>query len=334
MKEITTTKTAIQRTSKKSDVIIKSRDLNEAHFPNFGLNEYRLFSLILSKAIRVDKNNPKEFFKAFYETHIITPKEFSEIFDVHISHCYRILRECGETLYQNDIIIKDSKTGTLTKTRILDKKIYNEENHSLEIGLSLRMIEHLDITKSYVKSILYQIAKLRSVYSIRLYELIISFKDLGKCRLSIERLRFQLGVDPTKLKEYNHFKDRALIPAINEVNKIFNFGITYTEIKTGRKITAIELKFKKSKKKERNENTLEDTTQLTYQEDIITRLIKAGVQMTVHIRTDILHYTSDRILEEAYKRLEEQIKKGGVRNSTAYFIQLVKKLKRTGYKFN
>ena len=56
-------KNILQNTSHKSHAVIKSRDLNEAHFPNFGLNEYKLFSLILSKAIRINKDNQREFIK-------------------------------------------------------------------------------------------------------------------------------------------------------------------------------------------------------------------------------------------------------------------------------
>lgn len=333
MKKVTTIETLIQKTSQKSDVIIKSRDLNEAHFPNFSLNEYRLFSLIISKAVKFDKSDKANFIKCFHKIHVVTPAEFSEIFDVHISHCYRILRESGEALYQNDIIIKDTKTGTLTKTRILDKKIYNEENHTLEIGLSLRIIDYLDVSIKYVKTRLYQIAKFKSLYSIRLYELVTSFRSLGKFSISVERLRFLLGVDEGKLKEYNNFKNRALISSINEVNKICNFDIKHAEKKEGKKVAIINFTCKKPKKKELDDEYKNSNKALsiTHEEDIKTRLAKIGVQMTVHIRTDILHYTSDRILEEAYRILEEQIKKGGVRSRTAYFIQLVKKLKRTGF---
>jgi len=323
-------KNTLKNTSHKSHAIIKSRELNEAHFPNFSLNEYRLYSLVLSKVVKFDKTDEKNFIRSFFETHIVTPKEFSEIFDVPINLCYGILKNSVNTLIKKTIIVKSSigeKHITICSTAV-----YNEEKHHLEIVLSYQITPYLDVSIKYVKTKLYQIAKLRSVYSIRLYELIISFKGLGKCKLSIERLRFQLGVDPTKLKEYRDFKKYVLTPAINEVNKIFNFGITSTETKTDRKVTATELKFKKSKLKELDDDYIDNNKALsiTYQEeDIKTRLAKIGVQMTVHIRTDILHYTSDVILEEAYKRLEEQIKKGGVRSRTAYFIQLVKKLKRT-----
>lgn len=333
MKEVTTTKTKktlLKNTSNKSHAIIKSRDLNEAHFPNFGINEYKLFSLILSKAIRVDQNNQKEFIKAFCETHIVTPKEFHEIFETPINLCYGILKDSVEILIKKTIIVKTS-TGEKHIT-ICSTAEYNEKEHHLEIALSCQIIPYLDVSTKYVKTRLYQIAKFKSLYSIRLYEFIMSFRSLGKCSISVERLRFLLGVDESKLKEYKHLKNRALIPAINEVNKICNFDIKHTEAKTSRKVTKIELTCKKPKQKELDDDYIDNnkTLSITYQEDIKTRLTKIGVRLAEHARDDILYYTSHIILEESYRILEEQIKKGDVRSRTAYFVQLVKELKRTG----
>jgi plasmid replication initiation protein len=317
MKEVITTKTAIQRTSKKSDVIIKSRDLNEAHFPNFGLNEYRLFSLILSKAIRVDKNNPKEFFKAFYETHIITPKEFSEIFDVHITNCHRILKSCGKTLFEKKIKIKNKEM------HIFESREYDEKKHQLEIRLSLGMIEHLDITTRYVKTILYQIAKFRSVYSIRLYELVTSFRNLGKISISVEKLRLLLGVDKDKLKEYKHFKSIALIPAINEVNKVCNFDIKHAEKKESRKVAIINFTCKKPKKKELDDEYIDNNKALsiTHEEDVTIRLINIGVEKKI---VNKYKNCSDAKLEKAYKAIKKAIESKTLRTTTtAYFRYLI-----------
>jgi plasmid replication initiation protein len=326
MKEITATKTKktlLKNTSHKSDIIIKSRDLNEAHFPNFSLNEYRLFSLILSKAVKFDKNDKENFIKCFHKIHVVTPQEFSEIFDVHISHCYQILRECGEALYQNDIIIKNKKTDTLTKTRILDKKIYNEENHTLEIGLSLRIIDYLDVSIKYVKTRLYQIAKFKSLYSIRLYELVTSFRSLGKFSVSVERLRFLLGVDENKLKEYNNFKQRAITPAIKEVNKICNFDIKNTEKKEGKKVAIIDFTCKKSKSKELDDDCIDNNKALsiTYEEDVRTRLINIGVEKKI---VNKYKNCSDAKLEKAHKAIKKAIESKTLRTTTtAYFRYLI-----------
>ena len=314
-------KNTLQNTSHKSHTIIKSRDLNEAHFPNFGINEYKLFSLILSKAIRVDQNNQKEFIKVFCETHIVTPKEFSEIFDVQINHCYKILKDSVDTLTNKKIIVKSS-TGE-AHMPICSFAKYNSEKHYLEIRLSHEIIPYLDVSVKFVKTKLYQIAKFKSLYSIRLYELVMSFRSLGKCSISVERLRFLLGVDEDKLKEYKNFKQKVLTPSINEVNKICSFGINSIEAKEYRKVVKIDLTCKKSKAKKLDVNSTSNKTQLiTHEEDVRIRLVKLGVEKKV-----VNKYSkySDEKLNIAYEKLVNQIKTGRVKNPTAYFVSLMNK---------
>jgi plasmid replication initiation protein len=317
MKDIATTKTKetlIQRVSQKSDVIIKSRELNEAHFPNFGLNEYRLYSIVLSKVVKFDKSDEKNFIRSFFETHIVTPKEFSEIFKVPINLCYKIGENCGYALNKKEITIKENDGNK--KMNICSSVKYNTEKHHLEIKLSHEIIPHLDVTTKYVKSRLYQIANFKSVYSIELYEFIVSFKYLGKCRLSVEELNFVLGI---KKIEYKHFKSDILIPSVNAINKIYpKLKLEFTEIKTGRKVTEIEFAFKKSKTKELTNNK---TSLITHEaEDVKVKLVKLGVEKKV-----IQKYLgcSDEKLNIAYEKLIYQMKTGKVQNPTGYFIKLM-----------
>lgn len=326
MKEVTPTKTKktlLKNTSHKSHAIIKSRDLNEAHFPNFGINEYKLFSLILSKAIRVDQNNQKEFIKVFCETHIVTPKEFHEIFETPINLCYGILKDSVDTLTNKKIIVKSS-IGDVHMP-ICSMAVYNEKEHHLEIRLSHEIIPYLDVSIKFVKTKLYQIAKFKSLYSIRLYELIVSFRSLGKFSISVERLRFLLGVDEGKLKEYKNLKQKVITPAINEVNKICNFDIKNTEKKEGKKVAKIELTCKKSKSKELDYDYIDNNKALsiTYEEDVRIRLVKLGVEKKI---VNKYKNCSDAKLEKAYKAIKKAIHTKTLRKTaTALFVNMMTK---------
>jgi|LauGreDrversion4_2_1035121.scaffolds.fasta_scaffold314880_1 plasmid replication initiation protein len=321
MKTKTPKKNSLQNTSHKSHTIIKSRDLNEAHFPNFSLNEYRLFSLILSKAIRVDKSNTKEFIKAFCETHIVTPHEFSEIFEVPINHCYGILKDSVDTLTNKKIIVKSS-IGNI-HIPICSMAVYNETEHHLEIRLSHEIIPYIDVSVKFVKTKLYQIAKFKSLYSIRLYELVVSFRSLGKFSISVERLRFLLGVSEDKLKAYKDFKQRALIHAINEVNKICNFDIKNTEKKESKKVAIINFTCKKPKSKELDDDSVDTnkTLSITHQEDVRIRLVKLCVDKKI---VNKYKNCSDAKLEKAYKATKKVVEARRLRTTaTAYFRYLM-----------
>ena len=45
---------------------------------------------------------------------------------------------------------------------------------------------------------------------------------------------------------YNNFKNKVLNHAVNEINKCYKINLKFTEIKEGRKVTAIKFEFKKS----------------------------------------------------------------------------------------
>lgn len=322
MESKTPKKYTLQNISNKSHTIIKSRDLNEAHFPDFTLNEYRLYNLVLSKIFKFDKSDEKNFIKAFFETHIVTPKEFSEIFNVPINLCYGILKDSVNTLTNKKIIVKSSIGEE--HIPICSKAVYNEKEHHLEIRISHEIIPYLDVSIKFVKTKLYQIAKFKSLYSIRLYELITSFRSLGKCSIPVERLRFLLGVSEDKLKEYKNLKQKVLTPAINEVNKVCNFDISSIEIKTGRKVAEIGLTFKKPKKKELDDALLENnkTLLITHQEeDVRIRLFKLGVEKKV---INKYKNCSDAKLEKAYTAIKKAIvTKTLKQTATAYFVFLM-----------
>jgi len=202
---------------------------------------------------------------------------------------------------------------------------YDKEKHHLEVRLSHEIIPYLDVSVKFVKTRLYQIAKFKSLYSIRLYELIMSFRSLGKCSISVERLRFLLGVEEGKLKAYKDFKQRALIHAINEVNKVCNFDIKNTEKKESKKVAIINFTCKKSKSKELDDNCIENNKALsiTYEEGVRIRLVKLSVEQKV---VDKYKNCSDAKLEKAYEAIKKAITTKTLRKTaTALFVRMMTK---------
>lgn len=85
--------------------------------------------------------------------------------------------------------------------------------------------------------------RFRCKYSIRLYELIksVHFHDLAPytVRYSVEDLSAMIGAE--SYAEYKAFKRRALLPAVMEINEWSDKNVSFTEIKSGKKVAAVEL---------------------------------------------------------------------------------------------
>lgn len=83
-----------------------------------------------------------------------------------------------------------------------------------------------------------------SRYALRLYEIIslrgrLQFKR--KERFELDDLRKRLGVEEGKLAAFGSFKQRALDPAVAEVNHLSGLEVRYEVVKKGRKVIAIDL---------------------------------------------------------------------------------------------
>ena len=83
-----------------------------------------------------------------------------------------------------------------------------------------------------------------SKYALALYEMVqkrgnLKFKTSEE--FPVDRFRSLLGVEPGKLGEFKSFKQRAIDPAVLEVNGLGEFGCGVDPIYSGRKVTAVKL---------------------------------------------------------------------------------------------
>ncbi len=83
-----------------------------------------------------------------------------------------------------------------------------------------------------------------SKYALALYEMVQKRGNL-KYKTSeefpVDRFRAMLGVEPDKLREFKHFKHRAIDPAALEVNGLGEFGCKVEPVYSGRKVTSVRL---------------------------------------------------------------------------------------------
>lgn len=87
---------------------------------------------------------------------------------------------------------------------------------------------------------------LSSKYALTLYEMVQKRGNLrwrSSERFSLEDLRGVLGVPKGKLTSWSNLKLRAIDPAIVEVNALSDYMVEIDPIKTGRRVTHVELRW-------------------------------------------------------------------------------------------
>ena len=85
---------------------------------------------------------------------------------------------------------------------------------------------------------------LSSKYALSLYELVskrINLKHKKSEEIPIDKFRALLGVEEGKLPLFKSLRQRAIDPAVLEVNGLAEFGCSVEPIYTGKKVTAVKL---------------------------------------------------------------------------------------------
>ena len=128
------------------------------------------------------------------------------------------------------------------------------------------MISRLEA--NFTKYLLEQVSDFKSQYSIRLYELLIKYKDVGNSKkYTIEEIRSLLGIGVNEYKVLADFKKRVLDLAVKEINDKTDTTIKYEQFKEGRNISHILFKIgkklAKKKKDSKDQNTVDMFTGLS-----------------------------------------------------------------------
>ena len=178
---------------------------------------------------------------------------------------------------------------------------------------------------------------LKTPTSVRLYQLLTShmWKAEKKVRYDLEELKKKLGV-ADKYEQYGPFKTYILNEAQTRLAENTNISFTYTEVKTGKKVTAIifHLQEKNAKKERESKQLLPPTTSTTAinvettdaQEKLMTELFpivvsQFGVGLKVFSNLVASHTEGDIL--EAVKVTEKARKTGKIENLAGFFVKAV-----------
>jgi plasmid replication initiation protein len=116
-----------------------------------------------------------------------------------------------------------------------------------------------ELKANFTQFLLDDVAGFGSVYSFRCYQMMMQFKSTGYCKISLEDLRYSLAL----FEKYEATKDLrkwVIDTAIKEINEKTPYKVSYELIKSGRKFTHLELKFKEKKAKEESKPSRDPDT--------------------------------------------------------------------------
>ena len=177
---------------KNNELVSKSNTLIEASY-TLNLVAQRLIVLAIIKA-----RNQGELSKVG-GIHRITAIEYRAYFGCALPMAYESLQSACKSLYESEFVWlgKDEQGDPQKNTsRFVQRATYNEGKGFVEVMFGNDIIPLITrLSKEYTEYELIQIRNLNSVYALRVFEMLMQWKILGKTPLvTIEDLRSRLGI--------------------------------------------------------------------------------------------------------------------------------------------
>lgn len=235
-----------QALQSKTPKIYKNKKLNTANFGNFTHNDYQVFLYLVSKIGGVDEFGKYLQPEHLQREHLLTAKEFNEVFNADLSNTYKLIRKACKKLMKTSITLEKIELKEIWEINICSMAKYNKTEGSITIEFTDRIMPYLaQVKKKFVLYNLKEIANFGSLYTTRLYELLQEFKETGWMLKSVEQLREVFAVGD-KFKAYKDFKQRTFAHACQEINNNYDMGLRFEEQKEGRKVVAVKFFFKQT----------------------------------------------------------------------------------------
>lgn len=285
----------------KKTLVVKSNKIIEA--------SYRL-SLVEAKIMLKIAGQIKKEDTKFEDYHLYARQLMKDINLGERNH--EELKKATEGLVSKTATLKESD-GDLQISFLSSAKYYTngQKKGMIRFRLDPSLKPYLlQLKEKFTSFNIENTLNLRSVYAIRIYELLKQYEGIKKRKISLLEFREILELKKTEYKKYNHFKTRIILPAQRELKKKTDISFEFEEIKEGRSISEIVFHIYPNKEQEKPLDLFEDV--------LVHKMEKVVVFSLSKMREIIERYDNEKI-EIALQYTKEKAAK----NKEAYFIKLL-----------
>lgn len=225
----------------KNGLVVKDNALINASY-NLEVTEQRLILLAIINARETQQGITSD---SKLEIHA---SDYANQFNVKKETAYEALKNAVNNLFERQFSFRETtKKGVgIVRSRWVSRIKYIDDSAILEITFAPDVVPLITRLEQHFTSYqLKQVSQLTSKYAIRLYELLIAWREVGKVpKIELSEFREKLGIAADEYKAMNHFKSRVLEPSIKQINEHTDITVSYEQHKTGRTITGFSFRFK------------------------------------------------------------------------------------------
>lgn len=307
-----------------TELVVKDNALIQASY-TLDLVEQRLMLLAIMEARETGKGIAPD---SLLQVHA---HSYAEHFNINKETAYTVMKDASKGLFDRYVTYHDKnpKTGKDRSfhCRWVDKIGYEKDTGIVYLRFTHDVVPLITrLEQQFTSYDIEQISSLNSGYAIRLYELLIQWRSVGKTPVfDLQQFRQQLGVEETKYSRMSDFKKYVLDFAVQQINEHTDITVKYDQHKKGRVITGFTFKFKvKTKTKNARKSDRDSNTP-----DMLTAIKMTDKQRGVFASklSQMSELSSHAKQGEDYKQFAERIETELLdKKKQVFYIPYLKKL--------
>ena len=224
---------------KPNVVVTKSNHLVEATYA-LSLAEQRLLLLALA---HVDSRQPLTVGMC----HTIRLTDVMEVYGVSRPQAYELLCQVAQRLYARSVVIHGPFAHQPDIAQIETRWVASIRYHDGQGALSLVFAPDIlpflsQLRERFTSYRLKSVASMTSGYAIRIYEMLVQWREAGSRTIELRWLREHLDLGE-KYPNIRDFKNRILNPAIAQINAHSDLCVNWEQHKRGRVVYALTFIF-------------------------------------------------------------------------------------------
>lgn len=293
------------------ELVIQHNRLIEARY-NLSLQEKRMV-LWLASRMKSDDLDFKDY--------KLSIKDFAEMANITNKKLYEEVMAITEKLMKRVMKIRNIQTNRTIQVSWLSSAEYLHNEGAVLLCFDPKLkLYLLSLKQEFTKLSLADLFELKSIYSIRIFELLVQYEPIGKREISLADLRSYCGIQEKEYSDYFDMKRKVIERAKSEINAKTEYKIDYREIKESRRVVSVEWTIKKQTHFEKNqlEKSFMIEKELRSENALIEEIMEFGFSRIASKK--FVQKESEEVVRDALKSVNLQIERGNVKNSKAMFI--------------
>lgn len=170
----------------------------------------------------------------------VTADDYATTYGIARNNAYKALKQAEVKLWERELNIYSIRL----RLRWIISVRYSNDEGELLLKFHPDLEPHITNLKTrFTRYMLSRAAEFKSIYSWRLFELLMQFRTTGTVTISLDDFKKTMEVPEAYDRDFGLIRSKVINLALNEIRDKSNLPVTFQTKKAGRKVTALTFTF-------------------------------------------------------------------------------------------